>query len=122
MFTKHLVSPYHHTLLSAKTSYKILFSYARSYYLRLVSYFNVYSSFHIQFIYFFKYPVVKLYLNLCISSVNKYFFSVVVVGKRQTYCFLVPHMCVCNWTLVRWVCPNYEVVEFQPLTVTPIGT
>ena len=29
-------------------------------------------------------------------------------------------MCVCNWSAVRDVCPNYEVVVFQPQTlITP---
>ena len=30
-----------------------------------------------------------------------------------------PHVCVCNWPPFRGVCPNYEVVEFQPQTVAP---
>ena len=28
-------------------------------------------------------------------------------------------MCVCNWPPFSEVCPNYEVVMFQPWTVTP---
>ena len=31
----------------------------------------------------------------------------------------VIYLCVCCWTPVRGVCPNYEMVEFQPQTVTP---
>ena len=72
MFTKNIVSPYHHTLLSAKNIYKIIFSNAKSFYLKLGSYLNVYVSFHIHFIYKYKYIVVKLYLNLCFCSGNIY--------------------------------------------------
>ena len=28
-------------------------------------------------------------------------------------------VCVCYWAPVRVVCPNHEVVELQPWTVTP---
>ena len=28
-------------------------------------------------------------------------------------------LCVCYWSLVPGLCPNYKVVEFQPWTVTP---
>ena len=64
MFTKNIVSPYHHTVISAKKSYKIIFSNAKSFNLKLGSYLNVYGSFYIQFIYKYKYLVVKVYLNL----------------------------------------------------------
>ena len=64
MFTKNIVSPYHHTLLSTKQSYKIIFSNAKSFYLKLGSYFKVYGSFIIIYIYKYKHLVVKLYLNL----------------------------------------------------------
>ena len=73
MFTKNIVSPYHHTLLSAKKSYKIIFSNAKSFYLKLGSYLNVYGSFHIHLIYKYKYIVVKSYLNVCFCSGNIYF-------------------------------------------------
>ena len=64
MFTKNTVSPYHHTLLSAKTSYKILFSKVKSFYLKLGSYFNAYGPFYINFLYKFQVLADKLYLNL----------------------------------------------------------
>ena len=65
MFTKNIVSLYHHTLLSAKTSCKIIFSNSRSFDLKLDSYLNVYGSFHTHFMYKYKYLVVKIYLNFC---------------------------------------------------------
>ena len=85
MFTKNIVSPFHHTSLSAKQSYKIIFSNAKSFYLKLGSYLNVYGSFHIHFIYKYKYLVIKLYLNLCFFSGNIYF---LVCGV--SYCYLGP--------------------------------
>ena len=75
MFTKNIVYPYHHTLSSAKKSFTIIFSDAKSFYLRLGSYLNIYGSFHIHFIYKYKYIVVKLYLNLCFCSRNIYIFG-----------------------------------------------
>ena len=87
MFTKHIVSPYHHTLLSAKTLYKILFSHAKSFYLKLGSCFNVYGSYHIQFIYKYKYLVVKLYLNLCFCSGCIY---TLFLRGGVLYCYLGP--------------------------------
>ena len=86
MFTTNIVSPYHHTLLSAKKSYKIIFSNAKSFYLRLGSYLNVYGSFNIQFIYKYKFIVVKLYLNSCFCSGNIYF----LVCGGVSYCYLGP--------------------------------
>ena len=38
-------------------------------------------------------------------------------GKLYVYISLT---CVCYYPPVRGVCPNYEVVEFQPRTVTPL--
>ena len=78
MFTKKIVPLYHHTVLSTKTSYKILFSHVKSFYLKSGSYFNVYGSVHIHFIYKYKYSVVKLYLNLCFCSGNICFFFLFV--------------------------------------------
>ena len=88
MFTKNIVSPYHHTLLSTKKSYKIIFSNAKSFYLELGSYLNVYVSFHIHFIYKYKYIVVKLYLNLSYFSGNSY----ILVGRGLSYCYLRPRI------------------------------
>ena len=73
MFTKNIVSPYHHTLLSTKKSYRIIFSKAKSFYLKLGSYFNVHGPNPIDFIYKFQNLADKLYLNLCFCSGNKYF-------------------------------------------------
>ena len=87
MFTKNIVSPYHHTLLSAKKTYKIIFSNAKSFYLKLGSYLDVYSSFHIHFIYKYTFIVVKLYLNLCFCSGNIFY---LVWGGGVSYCYLGP--------------------------------
>ena len=87
MYTKNIVSPYHHTLISAKQSYKIIFSNAKSFYLRLGSYLNVYVSFHVQLLYKYKYLVVKLYLNLCFCF---WYIYILFWWGGLLYCYLGP--------------------------------
>ena len=36
-----------------------------------------------------------------------------------THIYVCVCVCVCYWPPVRGVCPNYEVLDFQPWTVTP---
>ena len=101
MFTKNIVSPYHHTLLSAKSLYKIIFSNAKSFYLKLGSYLNVYGSFHIQFICKYKYLVVKLYLNLYFFYGNIYIY----VWGGLSYCYLGPRIKKVVWIPVVTIFP-----------------
>ena len=37
----------------------------------------------------------------------------------QVMMTIVNYVCVCYWPPVRGVCPNYEVVQFEPWTVNP---
>ena len=87
MFTNNIVSPYHYTLLSAKKSYKIIFSNAKSFDLKLGSYQNVYGSVHTNFTYKYKYLVVKLYLNL-----HFFFWKYIYIwwGGGVSYFYLEP--------------------------------
>ena len=50
-----------------------------------------------------------------------FFLTLIFAGLHDVFhhCYPLIYVCLCYWLPVRGVCPNYEVVEFQPRKVTP---
>ena len=49
-----------------------------------------------------------------VISLKKIYVTILVIASLNTTFWILMDICVCYWPPVRVVCPNHEVLEFQP--------